>query len=219
MLLERSRRSSGGTIEACRAALEEDIAVNLAGGTHHAFRDAGEGFCVFNDAAIAARALQAEGRANRIVILDCDVHQGNGTASLFQDDPTVFTFSIHGARNFPLRKVPSDLDIDLPDDTGDESYLEALEQGVWESLQRAQADLAIYLAGADPYEGDRLGRLKLTKSGLSRRDDLVFAACSRLLLPVAVTLAGGYAQDVNDTVDIYFETVRRAQDWSKRWRR
>jgi acetoin utilization deacetylase AcuC-like enzyme len=217
-LVERSRRSSGGTIEACRAALVDGIAVNLAGGTHHAFRDAGEGFCIFNDVAVAARAMQAERRAERIVVLDCDVHQGNGTAAIFQNDDSVFTFSIHAANNFPRDKVSGDLDVDLPDGTGDEEYLAALDQGVWEALQSAQADQAIYLAGADPFEGDRLGRLKLGKAGLARRDEMVFASCSRLGLPVAVCMAGGYGRDINDTVDISFQTVRLAAQWTWRFR-
>jgi acetoin utilization deacetylase AcuC-like enzyme len=149
-MLERSRRSTGATIEACRAALAEGVGVNLAGGTHHACRDHGQGYCVFNDCAIAALAMQAEGRARRIAILDCDVHQGNGTASILADDPTVFTFSIHAAKNFPFRKEASDIDIELPDGTGDADYLDALEQGICHALSAAQPDLAIYLAGADP---------------------------------------------------------------------
>lgn len=218
-LVERSRRSTGATIAACRAALRDGIAVNLAGGTHHAFADCGEGFCVFNDAAVAIRALQAEGLIGRAVVLDCDVHQGNGTAHLFRDDPTVFTFSIHGAKNFPLRKEPSDLDVDLPDAATDEVYLAALAPALWEALHRAGADLAVYLAGADPFEGDRLGRLRLTRDGLRRRDEMVLAACFEAHLPVAVTMAGGYAHDVDDTVDVYFQTVSAAVEWSRRWRR
>ncbi len=209
-LVERSRRSSGATIEACRSALEEGVAVNLAGGTHHAFADVGEGFCVFNDSAVAARAMQAEGRARRVVVLDCDVHQGNGTASIFRADPTVFTFSIHGARNFPLRKEQSDLDVELPDGTGDVEYLEALGEGLWQAIHRARADLAIYLAGADPFEGDRLGRLKLSKAGLAERDRRVFRSCREAGLPVAVCMAGGYSPDVHDVVDIHFQTVAAA---------
>jgi acetoin utilization deacetylase AcuC-like enzyme len=213
-MVERSRRSCGATIEACRAALEDGTACNLAGGTHHAFRDCGEGYCVFNDAAVAARAMQAEGRVRRLVVLDTDVHQGNGTAAIFQDDPTVFTFSIHGAKNFPLRKEVSDLDVELPDGTEDAAYLEALEAGVRQALARAGADLAIYLAGADPYLDDRLGRLKLTKEGLAERDRLVFRHCRAAGLPVAVTMAGGYARRTADTVDIHFQTVRiAAQTW------
>jgi acetoin utilization deacetylase AcuC-like enzyme len=216
-MVERSRRSSGATIEACRAALAEGVACNLAGGTHHAFRTCGEGYCVFNDSAVAARAMQAEGRARRVVVLDCDVHQGNGTAAIFRDDPTVFTFSIHGAKNFPLRKEQSDLDVELADGTGDAAYLEALEAGVREALTRAGADLAIYLAGADPFLDDRLGRLKLTKEGLAERDALVFRHCRAAGLPVAVTMAGGYARRVEDTVDIHFQTLRLAAEaWGGR---
>jgi acetoin utilization deacetylase AcuC-like enzyme len=211
-MVERSRRSSGATIEACRTALAEGVGVNLAGGTHHAFRDAGEGYCVFNDSAIAARAMQAEGRARRVVVLDCDVHQGNGTAAILRDDPTIFTFSIHGAKNFPLRKEESDLDIELPDGTEDAAYLEALERGVQLTLERARADLAIYLAGADPYREDRLGRMKLSKEGLAQCDRTVFRYCQGWGLPVAVTMAGGYARNVSDIVDIHFQTVRLARE-------
>jgi acetoin utilization deacetylase AcuC-like enzyme len=215
-MLERSRRSAGGTIAACRAALAEGVAVNLAGGTHHAFRDAGEGFCILNDSVIAARALQAEGLVMRVVVIDLDVHQGNGTAALCRDDPSVFTFSLHGAKNFPLRKETSDLDVELPDGTTDRDYLEAVEQGVFEALHRAGADLAIYLAGADPFEGDRLGRLKVTKAGLALRTETVLNACSEYRLPIAVTMAGGYAHNVTDTVDIYIDTVRLCAAWGSR---
>lgn len=209
-LVERSRRSAGGTVAACRAALEDGTAVNLAGGTHHAFRDRGEGFCVFNDAAVAARAVQAEDGVRRVLVIDCDVHQGNGTASIFQDDPTVFTFSIHGRRNFPFRKETSDLDVPLDDGTGDEEYLDALEIGLERSLDLSAADLAIYVSGADPYEGDKLGRLALTQDGLARRDRLVLGECHRRGLPVAVAMAGGYAPDVEAIVAIHLETVRTA---------
>jgi len=211
-LMERSRRSVGGTIEACRAALDDGIAVSLSGGTHHAFADHGEGFCVFNDCAVAARALQAEGWARRIVIIDCDVHQGNGTAAIFAGDPSVFTFSIHGAKNFPLHKERSDLDVELPDGTEDTAYLETLEIGVEHALALAAADLAIYLAGADPYAGDTLGRLALTKAGLAARDRLVFDRCRDAGLPVAVVMGGGYARDVRDTVEIQLETVKIAAE-------
>jgi len=206
-MVERSLRSTGATISACRAALEDGLAVNLAGGTHHAFRDRGQGYCVFNDAAVAARVMQAEGLIRRAVILDCDVHQGNGTASILAGDPTIFTFSIHGAHNFPFIKETSDLDINLPDRTGDEEYLEALEYGLRESLGRATPDLAIYLAGADPYHGDRIGRLALTMDGLARRDHLVLATCRSAGLPVAVTMAGGYARELDDVVAIHLRTV------------
>jgi len=209
-MVERSRRSSGATIAACRTALTEGFAVNLAGGTHHAFRDHGEGYCVFNDSAIAARAMQAEGRVRRMVILDCDVHQGNGTAAILQGDPTVFTFSIHGEKNFPYHKEKSDLDIELLDGTSDKVYLDMLEEGVQRALAMSHADLAIYLAGADPYEGDRLGRLKLTKDGLRQRDELVLELCKARRLPVAITMAGGYARNVEDIADIHLATVKVA---------
>lgn len=206
-MVERSRRATGATLAACRAALTEGCAVNLAGGTHHAFADHGEGYCVFNDSVVAARTLQAEGRVRRVVILDCDVHQGNGTAALCASDPTIFTFSIHGANNFPFRKATSDLDIALDDHTGDAAYLAELERGITYALTHAQADLAIYLAGADPFVGDKLGRLALSKAGLAARDHLVLATCHRAGLPVAVTMAGGYARQVQDIVDIHFATV------------
>lgn len=206
-LVERSRRSVGSTIAAGRVALEEGVGVNLAGGTHHAGPDWGQGYCVFNDAAVAARAWQGEGLARRVVILDCDVHQGNGTAAICRSDASIFTFSIHGARNFPFHKEVGDLDVPLPDDTGDEEYLAALASGIEEALTRAGADVAIYLAGADPHENDRLGRLSLTKEGLAARDRLVFEACRTAGLPVAVVMAGGYGRDVNETVDIHFQTV------------
>jgi acetoin utilization deacetylase AcuC-like enzyme len=209
-MVERARRTSGATIAAARAALSDGTAANLAGGTHHAFRDRGEGFCVFNDSAIAARTLQAEGLVERVLVIDCDVHQGNGTASIFRADPTVFTLSIHGAKNFPFVKETSDLDVELLDGTGDQAYLEALEQGLMESFHRARADLAIYLAGADPYHDDQLGRLALTKQGLLSRDRLVFEACNKAGLPVAVTMAGGYARNLDDTVEIHCNTIETA---------
>lgn len=211
-MVERSRRSSGATLQACRAALERGVGVNLAGGTHHAFRDHGEGYCVFNDAAIAARALQAEGRVARVVVLDCDVHQGNGTAAIVAGDPTVFTFSIHGANNFPFAKEASDLDIELPDGTGDDAYLAALEPGVCHALSASQADLAIYLAGADPYRDDRLGRLSLTMAGLEARDRFVLETLRHAGIPVAIAMAGGYARQIGDSVAIHVATVRIAAE-------
>lgn len=209
-LVERARRSVGATVEACRAALEDGVAVNLAGGTHHAFQDQGQGYCVFNDSAIAARAMQAEGRVRRVVIIDCDVHQGNGTAAILAGDPSIFTFSIHGAKNFPFRKEQSDLDLPLPDGTADTVYLETLAEALRRALASSRAELAIYLAGADPYEGDTLGRLAVSKAGLAERDRLVFEQCRAAGIPVAVTMAGGYAKNVQDTVDIHFQTVRTA---------
>ena len=211
-LVERSRRSVGSTIAACRAALRDGLAVNLAGGTHHAGPDYGQGFCVFNDSAVAARAMQDENLARRFIILDCDVHQGNGTAEIFAGDHTVFTFSIHGAKNFPFRKKPSDLDVALDDDADDPIYLDALESGVTRALELAEADMAIYLAGADPYAGDRLGRLAITKRGLAQRDRFVLESCRAAGLPVAIAMAGGYGTNIDDTVDIHFQTVRLAAE-------
>ena len=209
-MVERSRRASGGTLGACLAALEDGLAANLAGGTHHAYADRGEGYCVFNDSAIAARAVQADGLIERVVVLDTDVHQGNGTAAILRGDPSVFTFSIHGARNFPFRKEASDLDIPLPDGADDEEFLGALEDGLEEALAASKAGLAIYLAGADPYVDDRLGRLSVSKEGLAERDRLVLEACREHGIPVVVTMAGGYARKVEDTVDIHFRSIERA---------
>jgi acetoin utilization deacetylase AcuC-like enzyme len=214
-LVARARCSAGGTIAACRAALSEGLAVSLAGGTHHAFRDHGQGYCVFNDSAVAARAMQAEEAARRAVILDCDVHQGNGTAAITADDSSIFTFSIHAAHNFPFHKERSDLDVELADGTGDAAYLEALEGGLRRALDLAGADLAIYLAGADPYAGDRLGRLALSKAGLADRDRLVLGMCRAAGLPAAVVLAGGYGRRIEDTVDIHLETVRIAVEMQR----
>jgi len=209
-MVERSRRSAGATIAACRTALSEGVGVNLAGGTHHAFTDAGAGYCVFNDAAVAARAMQAEGRVRRIAIIDCDVHQGDGTAAILAGDETIFTFSIHGANNFPFRKQQSDLDIALPDATGDTAYLDALEWGIRQVFASARPELIIYLAGADPYYDDRLGRLSLTKAGLAERDRLIFTFCQAAGVPIAITMAGGYARQIVDTVDIHAHTVAMA---------
>ncbi len=216
-LVERTRRSVGGTLDACRAALADGagLAANLAGGTHHAYPDHGEGFCVLNDVAIAARAMQAEGRAGQVVIIDCDVHQGNGTAAIFAGDPSVFTFSIHGEKNFPFHKEPSDLDLGLPNGCGDEAYLAALEAGVAQAIEESRAELAVYIAGADPYQGDRLGRLALTMPGLLARDRLVFEHCRAAGLPVAVVMGGGYARQIEDTAEIHFQTVRLAAELSR----
>jgi len=209
-LVLRARHSVGATLEACRAALVDGVAVSLAGGTHHAHRDHGAGFCVFNDSAIAARAMQAEKRADRVLIVDCDVHQGDGTAAILEGDDTVFTFSVHAAGNYPFTKRLSDLDTALPDGTGDAAYLEALTVGLEDAFARAKADFVIYLAGADPYAGDRLGKLALSKKGLARRDRVVLEACRARSLPVAVTMGGGYAEPIEDTVDIYYGTVKAA---------
>jgi acetoin utilization deacetylase AcuC-like enzyme len=215
-LVIRSRHSAGGTLSACRAALEDDMGINLAGGTHHAHPDHGSGFCMLNDVAIASRAMQVEARAQRIVVLDCDVHQGDGTAAIFRDDPTVYTFSIHAEKNFPFHKQQSDLDIALPNDAGDDAYLDALSEGVQRALDAAHADLAIYLAGADPYIGDTFGWLALSKDGLAARDRMVMRFCRDADLPVAIVLSGGYARNIEDIVDIHYQTVRIAIEQSLR---
>ena len=210
-MVERSRRASGGTVGACLAALEEGFSANLAGGTHHAFTDRGEGFCVFNDTAIAARAMQAKKLVKKVVVIDSDVHQGNGTAEILRGDPSVFTFSMHGAKNFPFNKEESDLDVPLPDGAGDTEFLDALEMGLHRALD-AGADLAIYLAGADPFEGDRLGRLSVSKDALAERDRMVLGACRERGIPVAVTMAGGYAREISHTVDIHLRSIMTASE-------
>ncbi|MDB5763310.1 MAG: histone deacetylase [Herminiimonas sp.] len=206
-MTERSRRSAGATIAACRAAMEQGAAVNLAGGTHHAYADHGEGFCVFNDAAIAARLMQAERHVKRVAIVDLDVHQGNGTASILANDDSVFTLSLHGERNYPFNKETSDLDVALPDGTGDAAYLTALADALTELFSRFMPQLIIYLAGADPHEGDRLGRLKLTLDGLAARDRMVFEQARQRGIPVAVTMAGGYGKNIQDTVAVHLHTI------------
>ena len=206
-LVDRSLRSTGAAVDAAAAALEDGIAASLAGGTHHAGSNWGEGYCVFNDTAVAAREMQARGGVRRVLILDCDVHQGNGTAEIFAEDPTVFTMSIHGARNFPLRKFPGSLDVPLEDGTGDEEYLRELGRALEESFDRARADLVLYIAGADPYEGDRLGRLKLTKQGLLDRDRMVLDAAQTAGVPVAIVCGGGYCRDLESIVDIHAATM------------
>lgn len=215
-MVERSRRSAGATLAACRSALAEGCAANLAGGTHHAHADFGSGFCVFNDAAIAALAMRAEGRAERVAIVDCDVHQGDGTAAILAGQPDVFTLSLHGARNFPFRKTRSDLDIELDDATGDADYLAALETGLAVVFDRFAPDLVIYLAGADPYRDDRFGRLGLSFDGLAERDRRVLARCIDSRIPVALAMAGGYARNVADTVRIHATTVTIAARLSNR---
>jgi acetoin utilization deacetylase AcuC-like enzyme len=209
-MVERSRRSVGGTIAACLSAFEDGISVNLAGGTHHACRDHGEGFCIFNDVAIAARDMQVRDMGKRVVIIDCDVHQGNGTAQITAHDSSIFTFSIHGEKNFPFRKIDSDLDIGLPDGITDAQYLDLVEEGTRRALFLSGADLAIYLSGADPYEGDRLGKLMISKRGLALRDELVLNLARQAGLPVAVVMGGGYAHNVEDIAAIHLETVRIA---------
>lgn len=216
-LVARVRHMAGGSVAAARTALRDGVGVVLGGGTHHAARDHGEGFCLYNDVIIAARAMQAEGRARRVLIVDADVHQGNGTARIAAGDPSLYTFSIHGEKNFPFRKCLGDLDVGLPDDTGDAAYLDALAASLDVAFPAAAPDLVIYLAGADPFRGDRLGRLALSKEGLAARDELVLERCRVKRTPVVVTLAGGYGRDVADTVDIYHQTVALAAQVATRW--
>ena len=212
-LVERSFRAVGGTCEAATAALEHGVAMNLAGGTHHAFPDHGEGFCVFNDTAVAIRMLQRSGRIRRAAVIDLDVHQGNGTHAIFAGDASVLTFSMHGGRNFPFNKVAGSLDVELADGTGDDAYLETLANVLPGVLTAAAPDLIIYLAGADPHEGDRLGRLCLTFDGLARRDAMVLEACREVGIPVAITIAGGYGRNIADTVQVHLNTARVAAEF------
>ncbi len=207
-LVERARRSVGATIMAADVALAEGAAANLGGGTHHAFPDAGRGFCVFNDVVTAARVLRRAGRVSRVLVVDLDVHQGDGTHASFRNDSDAFTFSINGFGNYPFARVPADLELDLRDGTGDEAYLDAVARLVPESIDRARPELCFYLAGADPYAGDRLGRLSLTAEGLAARDALVRDALAAAGVPVCVTLAGGYADPITDTVAINLATIR-----------
>lgn len=209
-LVERSLRAVGGTIAAARAALERGVAMNLAGGTHHAFPDHGEGFCVFNDVAVAIRVLQREGLARRAAVVDLDVHQGNGTHAVFTGDASVYTFSMHGGRNYPFRKVAGTLDVELDDGTGDDPYLDILSNALPRVLAAAAPDIVLYLAGADPHEGDRLGRLRLSFDGLARRDAMVLEACREVGIPIALTIAGGYGVRIDDTVCVHVTTARIA---------
>jgi acetoin utilization deacetylase AcuC-like enzyme len=212
--VERAFRVVRGTIEASEHALTSGIAMNLAGGTHHAFPDRGEGFCVFNDVAIALRRLQALGRIRRACIVDLDVHQGNGTNAIFAGDSSVYTFNMHGAKNFPFHKVNGSRDEELDDGMGDDAYLSRLTAALPAVLRDARADLVVYLAGADPHEGDRLGRLRLTFDGLAQRDDYVLRTCREIGLPVCVTIAGGYGRDIADTVRVHLQTVAIAGSYS-----
>lgn len=210
-MVERSRRSAGATLAASKIALKEGIAANLAGGTHHAYRNKGSGFCVFNDSAIAARALQKEINPKlKVAIIDLDVHQGNGTAAILENDSSIFTFSMHGENNFPFTKEVSDLDIGLPDETGDASYLAALHQGLEIISERFKPDFIIYLAGADPHEGDRLGKLSISTDGMRQRDECVFQFGVDRQIPIAFSMAGGYGKEIQSTVDVHFQTIQTA---------
>ena len=223
-MADRARRSVGATISACRAALREGVAANIAGGTHHSYADKGGGFCVFNDAAVSARLMQAEWARRaprapglRVAVIDLDVHQGNGTARIFQGDDSVFTLSLHGEKNFPFRKEAGDLDVPLPDGCGDGQYLQALEWALGEMESRFEPGLVIYLAGADPHEGDRLGRLKLTWDGLEARDRRVFEWAWQRRVPVAFAMAGGYGHRIEDTVQAQVHTYQVAAQYWRRW--
>ena len=223
-MVERSRRSVGASVQATRVAQREGVAANLAGGTHHASAQAGSGYCVFNDIAVAARLLQAErtgggqqARPPRIAVIDLDVHQGNGTASIFADDPSVFTLSLHGEKNFPFRKVAGDLDVGLPDGTGDQAYLDALDLALVELDSRFRPDAVFYLAGADPHEGDRLGRLKLSYDGLLARDRRVFDWAWTRRLPLTLCMGGGYGHDIGTTVQVQVNTFGVALQYWRRW--
>jgi acetoin utilization deacetylase AcuC-like enzyme len=211
LLVGRSRVSVGGTLAAARAALAEGVAANLGGGTHHAFSEHGEGFCVFNDIAVAIRVLRAEGLLRRAAVVDLDVHQGNGTAAIFADDPEVFTLSLHGEKNYPLVKQQSTLDVALADGTDDEEYLYALALHLATTVDGFRPDIVFYQAGVDPFFDDRLGRLALTLAGLKRRDEMVLAACRTRQVACVITLGGGYARDVADTVEAHCNTIRTAR--------
>jgi acetoin utilization deacetylase AcuC-like enzyme len=210
-MVERSRRSAGATVAACKTSLTEGVAVNLAGGTHHAYRDMGSGFCVFNDSAIAARALQKEINSKlKIAIIDLDVHQGNGTASILQNDHSIFTLSIHGEKNFPFKKEVSNLDYGLPDGCDDQTYLQALTHCLDELDSRFKPDSLIFLAGADPHVDDRLGRLNISSEGMRLRDETVLSFALGRKLPIALSMAGGYGKEITSTVNIHFQTIKTA---------
>lgn len=217
-MVERSRRSAGATVAAAKTALREGIAANLAGGTHHAYRDADSGFCVFNDSAIAARTLQNEVSPSlKIAIIDLDVHQGNGTASILQNDDSIFTLSIHGENNFPFKKEESNLDLGLADGCNDETYLRSLDDCLDQLDTRFKADCLIFLAGADPHEGDRLGRLKISQDGMRLRDEKVLQYALERQLPVAISMAGGYGKEIESTVNIHFQTIKTALQFQKQY--
>ncbi|MEY4139227.1 MAG: hypothetical protein RLZZ371_1409 [Pseudomonadota bacterium] len=221
-MVERSRRSVGATVAAVRTALQNGVAANLAGGTHHAYAEKGGGFCVFNDVAVAARLAQSEYRARHqqtlnVAVIDLDVHQGNGTAHIFQGDDSVFTLSLHGEKNFPFRKEVSDLDVALADGCNDADYLAVLEQALNELDCRFKPQLVLYLAGADPYQGDRLGRLALSEEGLAARDRRVFDWCFERQIPVAFVMAGGYGNEIEETVRIQCQTFRIGLSHARRW--
>ena len=217
-MVERSRRSAGATIAAAKTAIGEGISGNLAGGTHHAYRNLGSGFCVFNDSAVAARTLQKEISPHlKIAIIDLDVHQGNGTASILQHDASIFTLSMHGENNFPFKKESSDLDLGLADGCDDQTYLQSLNQCLEKLDSRFKTDFVIYLAGADPHEGDRLGRLKLSKTGMRLRDETIFQYALDKQIPLAFSMAGGYGKEIDSTVEIHFQTIQTALHFQQQY--
>lgn len=233
-MAERSRRSVGATVAAARSALRDGLSASLAGGTHHAYATHGSGFCVFNDVAVAARLMQAEwaamplpgsgrfGQGGRpgplqVAVIDLDVHQGNGTAKIFADDQSVFTLSMHGMKNFPFRKERSDLDVELPDGCADEHYLLALDLALAQLATQFSPGLVFFLAGADPFSGDRLGRLQVSAQGLQERDRRVFDWCRRRAVPMAFVMAGGYGSPIEDTVAIHCNTFRIALEQWPHW--
>ena len=211
-MVERSRRSTGASISAALDAVQHGIAANLAGGTHHAFANSGQGYCVFNDACVAAKVVQEELKIGNVLVVDCDVHQGNGTAGIAKHDSSLFAFSMHCEKNFPFQKTDGDFDIALPPATGDEYYTTQLKNGLAQVFTEFEPELVIYLAGADPFIGDRLGLLSLTKQGLRSRDEIVINFCRDQDIPISLAMAGGYAPDVNDVVDIHFATIEVACD-------
>jgi acetoin utilization deacetylase AcuC-like enzyme len=213
-LVQRVKYTAGATIAVCRHALDDGVGLSLGGGTHHACSDHGQGYCLYNDIVVAARALQAEGSVSRVLIIDCDVHQGNGTAEITTGDFSIFTFSIHGEKNFPYCKIPGDLDVGLPDGTEDEVYLKVLDEALDTALSRSQPDLAIFLAGVDVHEDDRFGRLALTRSGIGLRDELVLSKCRDLNIPVGVVMAGGYSRNLSEMVEIQLQTIQIAASFS-----
>lgn len=212
MAVNRARTSVAGTIDATREALEKGVGINIGGGTHHAFRDYGEGFCVFNDIAVAAGNVLQAGTTDKIMVVDLDVHQGNGTAAIFTDDPRVFTFSMHGQKNYPFKKVPSDLDISLPSQTGDYEYLSLLSQNLNCIINRFKPQFVYYQAGVDVLASDKLGHLGLSKNGCKNRDEIVLKACYDFEIPVVITLGGGYSPRIAEVVDAHCNTLSLAMD-------
>jgi len=212
-LITRGKHIAGASYQCAKYALEQGCALNIAGGTHHSFSDRGEGFCIYNDFAITSHLLLEEKRVNKILIVDLDVHQGNGTAHIFRNNPKVFTFSMHGEKNYPLRKEYSDLDIPLEDKTEDENYLNILRNTLEPLIEKVRPDLILYLSGVDILESDKLGRLSVSKEGCKRRDEHVFALCEKLQIPISVSMGGGYSEKLSDIIDAHANTFRVAVEY------